>query len=709
MKNHKNQQKINKFKEFSKNFVNHFRVKFTDIDGQKVVKKFPWWTLVGWIVGIIIFTVMMYEVRPDFGNFKIFWEYIGKFFETNKDANIASAKITPNETFIKSLSLLWKTVTYSILGTIFGIIASIPIALLSSKNFIRSPWIYTPMRMIMSVIRTVPPLVYAFIFFFVFSSDLAATISVAFFVASLMAKWLYEDMDTYDMNAYYGMLAIGNTKFNAFKKSILPYLSKRISSYGFYSFEMVVRFAAILSAVGITTIGQLLSDNYATPDNYSHLSIVLWVLITFMIVIEFLNYLLKKYVLEPKPKSSQIDKSKTYNEQLKQLKKQKPKRIYLIITVWVCVAILIIVSLFQIDYSIANPIKLKMFKKGLQRLFQPDWSLYAEWDNGVNPINLGLTALSISVLSAFLGTIIAVIFGILASKKITGFFISKVFKLIIIVLRAIPPFTFALLFLNIQLNSIEWAGMLALVFHSVGMLGKLVNESVDKIDDKVFESLDAVGCNWYDKIRYGVIKQIMPQTLSNFLYRIEINFKTTVAIGVVGASAFGFQVVTYSSDINYWEQLSSYLFFTMILLLVLEQISNILRKKIMTGYFLKQDAFAKQITNMRKKSRALAIAITNKARYKTGYKNVEYAIAKWNEIDIKFANKEIYKNSLNSINKKLTSLFWGAFKDSLRYTSKKQCWRLFTRLKNALKVSFNKVDEYFDSYNNKVLNYETTI
>ncbi|CRH45926.1 ABC-type phosphate/phosphonate transport system, permease component [Mycoplasmopsis arginini] len=50
---------------------------------------------------------------------------------------------------------------------------------------------------------------------------------------------------------------------------------KRIVSYGFYSFEMVVRFAAILSIVGIGTIGQLLSDQYAVENNFSHMSIVL--------------------------------------------------------------------------------------------------------------------------------------------------------------------------------------------------------------------------------------------------------------------------------------------------------------------------------------------------------------------------------------------------------------------------------------------------
>lgn len=113
-----------------------------------------------------------------------------------------------------------------------------------------------------------------------------------------MTKWLYEDLDTYDFSTYNAIQAFGNNKIIAFNNSILPYLIKRIVSYGLYSFEMVVRFAAILSVVGIETIGTLLTDQYATTNNFSHLSIALWTLIAFMTLLEVFNFVIKKYFLE---------------------------------------------------------------------------------------------------------------------------------------------------------------------------------------------------------------------------------------------------------------------------------------------------------------------------------------------------------------------------------------------------------------------------
>ena len=71
--------------------------------------------------------------------------------------------------------------------------------------------------------------------------------------------------------------------------------------------------------------------------------------------------------------------------------------------------------------------------------------------------------------------------------------------------------------------------------------------------------------------------QALVQDKSTFLYRIEINFKSTVVLGFVGASSFGFQIQIYSTDPNNWDKLASYLLFTIVILLILEQISNLIR------------------------------------------------------------------------------------------------------------------------------------
>ncbi|WP_373598019.1 PhnE/PtxC family ABC transporter permease [Metamycoplasma equirhinis] len=704
--------------------INFFQPKFTDINNQKVVKKFPWDKILASLLIIVLFIGFFTLIKPDFQNWKIFWKSIAKFFEINKVIEIGISKFTPLDTFKRSLQFLWTTVSYSVLGTILGMVVSVPLALLSSKNFIKNKFIFIPFRIIMSIIRAVPPVVFAFIFSFLFSNSLAATFSIAIFVCSLMTKWLYEDLDTYDISAYQGMQAIGNGKILAFKKSIFPYLSKRIVSYGFYSFEMVVRFAAILSIVGIPTIGQLLSDNYASIDKFSHISIVLWTLISLMILIELLNYVIKKYILEFTPKHPNIDAKLPFSEQVNQLKRQKSKIYIFKIIIAIFIAIIFIATLLQIEWKLGNSVKIIQFETGMQKLFNPDWSLFREFSGSkTNPIPLGFEALLIALASSIIGFIFAFAIGIFAAKNISGYF-SYIFKFVIIVLRAIPAFTFALLFLILSKESRMFAGVLALGIHSIGMLGKLIMESVEKIPRKIFQSLDSIGATWFQKVKFGVVKAILPQALSNLLYRIEINFKSTVVIGAVGASEFGFQVFTYSGNSMEWDKLSSYLIFTIVVLLILEQISNILRSKIMTGYFFTQDVWFKRMIREKIYIKALAICNSNDDIFLNETRYVKYVLAKHKFdklpllslnnlpllssisdaqlIDLKnnVRNKEnLIKKNMKLISQNLKKLKSDVCRETLANASTQiKKWQIFKRNKIVRKSIKYAVEKYFESF-----------
>lgn len=616
-----------KVTEGFKRFINYFNPKFIDVNNQKVTKKFPWLLILSWILGSVSFIWIMVYLNPNFDFWNIFWDSLKNFFEPNVSYKAGASSIAPMQTFVITLELLWKTIAYSVLGTLLGIIISIPLAMLSSKNIIKKAYIYMPMRVFMSILRAIPPLVYAFFFYNLLSPGLTATLSIGIFVSTLMTKWLYEDLDTYDVSAYEGMQAIGNNKQISFNKAIFPYLSKRIMSYGLYSFEMVIRFAAILSLVGIESIGSWLGEMSQAVERFSHLSIVIWVLVATIILIETMNFLIKKFILEYKPKHVVIDKTKTHNEQVEQLVKQKPKIWILKLAIAIIVLALIVASLIQIDYYVVNSIKLRYFATGVKKIFNPDWSYITEFNTGVNVIQTGFTGLFVAIGATIFGFFLSLILGILSSKNITKYF-SYPFKFCIIVIRSIPVFTYAALFIFLIKENNEFMGALALGIHSIGMLGKLVFESIEKIDKKVFESLDSVGANWYQKIWYGVIKSIMPQALSNGLYRIEINFKSLVVLGAVGANVFGSQMSMFASDVNNFDKLSVYIIFTIIIMLIFEQISNILRNKLINGYFFSEKSWIARFLKNKKRIKALAITRVLKEKFVYSKYSMDYELAK---------------------------------------------------------------------------------
>jgi len=76
--------------------------------------------------------------------------------------------------------------------------------------------------------------------------------------------------------------------------------------------------------------------------------------------------------------------------------------------------------------------------------------------------------------------------------------------------------------------------------HSVGMLGKLFSESIDNMDNGPIEALDASGANIWQKIRFGIMPQIIPELASVSLYRFDISLRSASVLGIVGSSAGGF-------------------------------------------------------------------------------------------------------------------------------------------------------------------------
>ena len=65
------------------------------------------------------------------------------------------------------------------------------------------------------------------------------------------------------------------------------------------------------------------------------------------------------------------------------------------------------------------------------------------------------------------------------------------------------------------------------------MVSKLFIETIEDLDKKILESLDAAGCNTFQKIRYGILPQLFTNFVSKVIYWFEINIKDAYTLGLV--------------------------------------------------------------------------------------------------------------------------------------------------------------------------------
>lgn len=196
--------------------------------------------------------------------------------------------------FPKVLSPLFDTIKMSILGTVIGCALALPIAILSSSNINHSVVIVSICRFILALIRTLPTLIIALVCALIFSlGTFSGTVAIAIFTFGIVAKMLFESIETIDMGPFEAMEALGANKFQAFWSACVPQILPVYLSHSLYCFEMNVRASAILGYVGAGGLGITINERIGWRD-YNSLGMVLLSLFVVVVAIDFFSEYLRK-------------------------------------------------------------------------------------------------------------------------------------------------------------------------------------------------------------------------------------------------------------------------------------------------------------------------------------------------------------------------------------------------------------------------------
>ena len=191
---------------------------------------------------------------------------------------------------------------------------------------------------------------------------------------------------------------------------------------------------------------------------------------------------------------------------------------------------------------------------------------------------LTIETISIAFVGTFIAAILAIPFGFLTAKNVVGKQLSKVGELMLILIRVFPEIALALILVRV-IGIGATNGAVTIGIHSIGMLGKLYAEAIENMDTGPLEALDAVGANVWQKIRYAIIPQVLPDFLSTALYRLDINVRSATVLGMVAAGGLGAPLI-FASEQWEWSSLSSILIAIVIMVMTVDFISSYLRSKL---------------------------------------------------------------------------------------------------------------------------------
>ena len=236
------------------------------------------------LIIITLLAVMIISMKATGFDMGLFFSRIGQI------PIILKRIFNPNFSFIsKVIPLLIDTIKMTIVGTVMGCAIGLPVAIIASSNINKNKPTLLITRFILSVLRSLPTLIYAYIFALIFRfGTLAGACAIAVFTFGIVAKMLYESIETIDMGPYEAMQSFGATTLESFWTACMPQILPQYLDNCLYCFELNIRSSSILGYVGAGGLGILLSERISLRQ-YEDAGMVLLALFVVVWCIDLVN------------------------------------------------------------------------------------------------------------------------------------------------------------------------------------------------------------------------------------------------------------------------------------------------------------------------------------------------------------------------------------------------------------------------------------
>lgn len=189
-----------------------------------------------------------------------------------------------------------------------------------------------------------------------------------------------------------------------------------------------------------------------------------------------------------------------------------------------------------------------------------------------------LDTLAIAVLGTFIAAVLCIPFAFMASSNIVKTkAIIGMNKFILSFIRVFPDIVLALLFIK-AVGPGPFAGVLALGIGAIGMLGKLISESIEGVDLSAKEALIATGANPVKTFVFAIVPQVLPNFFSFIMYRLEVNVRAATVLGVIGAGGVGTPLI-FALSVRDWERVGIILIGIIVMVTLIDVISGKIRAR----------------------------------------------------------------------------------------------------------------------------------
>jgi len=209
------------------------------------------------------------------------------------------------------------------------------------------------------------------------------------------------------------------------------------------------------------------------------------------------------------------------------------------------------------------------------------------FDPNFDILTMSLTALAETIYLALLATVFAIPFAFVLSffaarnlmpKTFIGNAVYVIIRTIATIFRSIEALVWAIIF-SVWVGIGPFAGMLALMIHSIAALTKLYSEQIENIDTGPVEAIKATGASTLQTWIYAVVPQIISPYLAFTIYRWDINVRMATIVGFVGGGGIGLLLLQQQQLLR-WHNVGILIWLIALVVWIMDMLSAKIRAKL---------------------------------------------------------------------------------------------------------------------------------
>ncbi len=167
--------------------------------------------------------------------------------------------------------------------------------------------------------------------------------------------------------------------------------------------------------------------------------------------------------------------------------------------------------------------------------------------------------------------------NLMKENKLT-FTLYYLLRILLNFIRSVEPLIWAIIF-SVWVGIGPFAGMIALLVHTIAANAKLYSEAIESIDNGPVEAISATGANKIQVVWFGVVPQIILPFLSFTIYRWDINVRMATIIGLVGGGGIGTMLMQYQG-LARWHEVGLIVILIALVVWIMDYISARIRESI---------------------------------------------------------------------------------------------------------------------------------